>query len=105
MVESYAAKVDSLNKKIDDLEKQLQDQGQREQKSKSYAAATAESPMAKVENKNVVLVYPKKMCSKEVKRQLQKVIQPAKLDIGVKRVRKVNHGSVMVECLREGIAQ
>lgn len=105
MVESYAAEVDSLNK-IDDLGKQLQDQGQREQKSKSNAAATAGSPMAKVENKNVVLVYPKKkMCSKEVKRQLQKVIQPAKQDIGVKRVRKVNHGSVMMECLREGEAQ
>lgn len=33
------------------------------------------------------------------------MIEPVKLHVGVKRVRRVNGGGIMIECLRESEAQ
>lgn len=77
-------------------------------KSKTWASVVKGPPPQKpAEAKKVVLVYPKTgkdLTSEEVKKKLQSGLDPAKIKITVTKIRKVNHGGVMVELEKEAQA-
>lgn len=75
---------------------------------KSWSGVVKAPPPPKPsEAKKVVLIYPKagkEFTSEEVKRKLQTELNPTELKINVSKIRKVNHGGVMIECEKEAQA-
>ncbi|GBN84055.1 hypothetical protein AVEN_172837-1 [Araneus ventricosus] len=67
----------------------------------SYAekAGFHRSRSGKIEQGAVALIYPKTECEKGlVKNKLQSVIDPAKIKVGIRSVRNLNKGGVVIEC-------
>jgi hypothetical protein len=86
------------------IEKQLQEMNQN-LFNRSYSEALKSTPVLKMANKSqhVVIVRPddKNIASTETEKLLKKTINPQQLKIGVKRVKNIRDGGVLIECRTE----
>lgn len=101
MKERHSAELGSLAERIENLEKERRPEEKKRvperKKQKRVPPRPAPSPIV---CENSVLVYPKhkEVTSERVKELMTQAIEPNKGRLQVKKLRKVRHGGVLMEC-------